>query len=376
MKRYLLLAGLMIFHLLTPAQENNPQLPAGLLHTFDLFNADTIEEIACYRIPALLTATNGDLLAAIDERVPNCQDLRGSRDINIAMRRSTDNGKSWSAIERVVDFPEGKSASDPSMIADRETGEVFLFYNFMDQDNEPDIYYLHVVKSKDHGLTWSEPTDITGQISKEKWHRDFKFITSGRGIQTRSGTLLHCMVNLDHGLHLFGSENHGKTWYLIDTALKPGNESKVVELDDGKWMVNCRVNGKGKRFVHVSGDQGASWETRAEPDLIDPGCNGSIIRYTSIADGDDRNRLLFSNAKMKKGRENLTVRISYDEGESWSEGKCLYPGSSAYSTMTVLENGDIGLLFEKDYYSQNMFVSFSLDWLTNGEDSFTRTQNK
>ncbi|MDX2429888.1 MAG: sialidase family protein, partial [Bacteroides sp.] len=150
---------------------------------------------------------------------------------------------------------------------------------------------------------WSEPEDITGQITKTKWHKDFKFITSGRGIQTRSGTLLHCMVNLKRGLHLFGSENHGKTWYLIDTPVKPGDESKVAELADGSWMINSRANGKEKRFVHVSNDQGDSWESRAEPELIDPGCNGSIIRYSSIADGEDQNRLLFSNAKNGKGKE-------------------------------------------------------------------------
>ena len=64
----------------------------------------------------------------------------------------------------------------------------------------------------------------------------------------------------------------------------------------------------------------------------------------------------------------MTVRISYDEGETWTEGKTIYSGSAAYSTLTILENGDIGLLFEKDYYTENLFVSFSLDWLTDGED--------
>ena len=99
--------------------------------------------------------------------------------------------------------------------------------------------------STDHGASWSEPEDITPQIAPEAWHGDFKFITSGRGIQTRSGTLLHTMVNLDHGLHLFGSDDHGDSWYLIDTPVEPANESKVVELADGTWMVNSRVNGGG-----------------------------------------------------------------------------------------------------------------------------------
>jgi sialidase-1 len=369
MKRHKLILGLLMFvYFLAGAQNEKPQLAPGLIEVHDLFNASDKQAISCYRIPALVTATNGDLLAAIDERVPSCQDLRGSSDINIVIRRSSDHGKTWSEIERVVDFPEGESASDPSMIVDRQTGEIFLFYNYMNLETEKDIYYLHLVKSTDHGETWSIPVDITDQIAPPKWRKDFKFITSGRGIQTRGGKLLHCMVNLDHGLHLFGSNDHGESWHLLDTPLKPGNESKVVELADGRWMVNCRANKKGFRYVHLSADEGQTWESRPDHELIDPGCNGSIIRYTSIEDGHSKNRLLFSNSKSKKGRVNMTVRISYDEGETWTTGKTIYPGSAAYSTLTILENGDIGLLFEKDYYTENLFVSFSLDWLTSGTD--------
>jgi sialidase-1 len=369
MKRNLLLFSLFIFSLPhVAAQDEMPQLAEGLVKVQDLFSASYNPEVSCYRIPALVTATNGDLVAAIDERVPSCQDLRESRDINIVIRRSSDQGTTWTNIKRIVDFPDGLSASDPSMIVDRISGDIFLFYNYMDLGKEKDIYHLHVVKSLDHGKSWSKPEDITSQIAKAEWHKDFKFITSGRGIQTSTGKLLHCMVNLDHGLHLFGSDDHGLTWHLIDTAITPGNESKVVELDDGSWMVNSRANGKEKRWVHLSTDQGLTWKSRPEPELIDPGCNGSIIRYTSTKDGYSKNRLLFSNAKMKKGRQNMTVRISYDEGFSWSEGKTIYPGSSAYSTLTVLENGEIGLVFEKDNYTENPFVSFSLEWLTDGED--------
>ena len=371
MKRFALLFGLsLLTFTFMSAQEDQPQLARGIKEVHDLFNATENPDVSCYRIPAIVTAPNGDLVVAIDERVPSCNDLRGSRDINIVIRRSKDHGKTWTDMERIVDFPDGLSASDPSMIVDRVSGEIFLFYNYMDLEKEKDIYYLHVIKSGDNGLTWSDPEDITRQIAKAEWHKDFKFITSGRGIQTSTGKLLHCMVNLDHGMHLFGSDDHGASWHLIETPIEPANESKVVELADGRWMVNSRVNGGKKRWVHISSDQGQSWVSRPEPELIDPGCNGSIIRYTSVKEGSDKNRLLFSNAKQKKGRTNLTVRISYDEGESWSEGKCIYPGGSAYSSLTILDNGDIGLVFEKDYYTENPFVSFSLEWLTDGRDQF------
>lgn len=338
----------------------------------DLFNTSMSEGVECYRIPAIITAPNGDVIAAIDERVPNCGDLKWSKDINIIIRRSSDNGKTWSDIETVVDFPFGQSASDPSMIVDNVTNDIFLFYNFMNLDTEKDIYYLHVVKSSDNGKTWSKPEDITSQIAKPEWREDFKFITSGRGIQTRTGKLLHTMVNLNSGLHLFGSDDHGKTWYFIDTPILPADESKVIELADGTWMINARVNGEGLRYVHRSTDEGKTWATTPAPELIDPGCNASIIRYTAIEDGYKKNRLLFSNAKSEKGRVNMTVRISYDEGKTWTEGKTIYEGSSAYSSLTVLENGDIGLFFEQDEHSKNPFVSFSLDWLTDGKDVYKK----
>jgi sialidase-1 len=350
------------------AQGKSDALAEGLNVVENIFYSGMEEGVSCYRIPALVTAPNGDLVAAIDQRVPSCGDLKWSDDINIIIRRSTDDGKTWSDIEAIVDHPPGMSASDPSMIVDQQTNEIFLFYNYMDLINEKDIYYLHVIMSSDNGNTWSTPLDITPQISKPGWKSDFKFITSGRGIQTRDGRLLHCLVNLTSGMHVFGSDDHGNTWYLIDTPIEPADESKIIELVDGRWMINSRVNTDKHRVIHHSQDGGKSWMSTPDTSLIDPGCNASIIRYSSILDGQDKNRLLFANAKSKEGRKNMTVRISYDEGKTWSKGKTIYNGPSAYSSITILKNGDIGLLFEKDNYTSNVFVSFSLSWLTDFKD--------
>lgn len=375
MKKYFTAIFITLVSISVFGQEAKPQIAEGIVEYHDLFNTSMNKNVACYRIPAIVTAPNGDLVAAIDERVPNGNDLNRNNDINIVVRRSFDNGKTWTEIERVIDFPLGKSGSDPSMIVDNETKEIFMFYNFMDLENEKNVFYLHYVKSSDNGKTWSNPVDITSQIAKPEWKNDFKFITSGTGIYTSTGKMLHCLVNLKLGVYVFGSNDHGKSWYFIDTPVNPADESKIVELADGSWMINSRVNGKGMRYVHVSTDEGKIWESRPEPNLIDPGCNGSIIRYTSIKDGYKKNRLLFANAKMEKGRKNMTVRISYDEGKTWSEGKTIYPGSSAYSSLTILKNGDIGLFFEKEEYKENPFLSFSLKWLTNGNDKYKNPKN-
>ena len=372
MRKNTLFILIVFFAFSANAQNQAYQMAKGIKSHQDLFNTSMNDSVSCYRIPALVTAPNGDLIAAIDERVPSCNDLRGSDDINIVIRRSNTNGETWMPIETVIDFPLGQSASDPSMIVDEVTKEIFLFYNFMNLDTEKDIYYLHVIKSSDNGKTWSKPKDITSQIAKPEWHKDFKFITSGRGIQTSTGKLLHCMANLNSGMHVFGSDDHGKTWFLIDTPISPADESKIVELADGSWMINSRANEKGLRYIHTSTDEGKTWGTKPDPTLIDPGCNASIIRYTAIKDGFKKNRLLFSNAKTTKGRTNLTVRVSYDEGKTWTEGKTVYKGPSAYSSLTVLKNGDIGVFFEKDEYTKNEFARLSLKWLTDKKDSYKK----
>ena len=322
----------------------------------DLFNAENNPEVSCYRIPSIITAINGDLIAAIDERVPSCGDLKWSRDINIVIRKSSDNGKTWGKIEKIIDYPLGQSASDPSMILDKQTNTIFLFYNYMDLDNQKDIYYLKYISSNDNGKSWSKPVDITNQISKENWKNDFKFITSGRGIQTKNGTLLHCLVNLQKGTHVFGSNDNGKTWFITETPTSPGDESKIVELNDGSWMVNSRVNKLGYRYSHFSNDDGKTWISKKEESIIDPGCNGSLIRYSH----GEKNLLLLTNINNKKERKEIVLRYSIDEGKSWSNPKIIYNGEAAYSSMTVMENGSLGLFFEMDNYTKNVFTSISI----------------
>lgn len=364
------------FAFVVHSQSDSIQRKCETLDFVTLFDARPQDEISCYRIPAMVTAPNGDVIVTIDERVPSCADLRSNRDINIVLRRSTDNGRTWSDMETVVDYPMGRSASDPSMVVDARTGIIFLFFNYMDLDTEKDVYYFRVTQSTDNGKTCSTPRDITDQISKADWQTDFKFITAGRGIQTSDGTLLHTIVNLDKGLHVFGSDDHGEHWYVKDVPIKPADESKIVELADGSWMINSRVNDLGFRYVHTSTDEGKTWVSKPDKSLMDPGCNASIIRYSAIKDGDDKNRLLFSNANDKKDRTHLTLKISYYEGETWSEGKTIYLASAAYSSMTILKDGTIGIFFEKDEYQENVFVRLTLEWLTDAKDKYVNPKSK
>ena len=334
------------------------------LKFYEVFSKSQNSKVSCYRIPSIVTTDKGTLIAAVDERVMSCNDLKSNRDINIVIRTSNDEGKSWSSINRLVDYPFGESASDPSMIFDKKTKQIYLFYNYMNLEKDKDVYYLKYVTSLDNGITWSQPIDITDQISKPEWKNDFKFITSGRGFQTKDGALLHCLVNLQNGTHVFGSNDHGKTWYIAEAPISLGDESKIVELNDGSWLVNSRVNNKGIRYSHISKNQGKSWTTRPEINLIDPGCNASLVKY-DYGNYINSNLLLLSNINNQSTREEIVIRHSLNGGETWSEPRIIYAGSAAYSSMTVLNNGEIGLLFERDNYSKNVFTKFSLHWLMN-----------
>ncbi|WP_190809387.1 exo-alpha-sialidase [Flagellimonas sp. S3867] len=355
------------FGLLSSCKHDKKTISKEKIQSITLFDSKIDQNVACYRIPSIITTLNGTLIAAIDERVESCNDLRDNKDINIVIRKSEDNGVTWSAIASLVDYPFGESASDPSMILDEDTGEIFLFYNYMNLETHPDQYLFKVIKSKDHGESWSRPIDITNQIAPENSTTDFQFITSGKGIQTSSGKLLHTLVNLEKGIFVFGSGDHGENWYLINTPITPGDESKIVELSDGSWMVNSRVNKSGLRYVHKSSNNGQSWEAHADSTLIDPSCNASIIRY-SLAKNEGINRLLFSNPSSSSDRKNLTVKVSYDEGESWKHAKSIASEMAAYSSLCILKDGKIGLFYETDNYQRNVFTSFTLDWITDGGD--------
>ena len=335
--------------------------------------------VAKYRIPALATAPNGDLVAACDARTNHGGDLCFHQPINISVRRSSDGGKTWTPPKNSWTWewqPGGVrwSGSDPSLVVDAQAKKIFLFYNVWEwqqveanaraagdanlQDRKHGVYRFFVQESFDNGATWSKPREISKDIAIAGWpcgaeegKGGFIFITSGSGIQAKDGTLLHTIVHVNDGNALFGSDDHGKTWKPFGKPVKNGDECKVVELSDGSWMINSRWRGGGRQ-IHVTKDRGNTWESRYDTTLADPQCNAQIMRYG--------NMLLFSNCKSPNRRALLHLRASADDGRTWTEGLCIEPNGAAYSDMTILPNGDIGILYEGAGYSMIDFVAIPL----------------
>lgn len=336
-----------------------------------------------YRIPALVRTNRESLLAFCEAR------QGGDRDpADTVVKRSTDGGRTWSD-HRVVYSEDDLTIGNPTPVVDRTTGTIHLPLVREYRD-------VLMTRSTDDGRTWTEPTEITGAVKDEDW--GYYAVGPGVGIQLErgphagrllipathypylwEGDLPDDNVRYDHA---FYSDDGGETWELGGTVGPHVEEPQAIELPDGGVMFNMRnywgkEGGKPdanfKRAVATSDDGGDSWsEITFDETLITPTCQASIIRYSWPEDG--RSRVLFSNPAHKHDRVDLTVRLSYDEGKTWSHSKRLYDGPSAYSCLTVLPDGSVGCLYERGPPKENpyrglTFHRFTIEWLTDGEDA-------
>ena len=343
----------------------------------------------CHRIPALTTATNGWIIAAWDGRPETCQDAPQAN--SIVYRISKDGGKSWTPIQTALAGTPGANKvgfSDPSFVVDRSTGTIFLFSVksfdaglFQSQlgtdPNARNILHAHVVESHDNGQTWVNPRTITDQVTQgneDQWFT--RFASSGEGIQLRYGVHAGRLIQ-QYAVANAGStslmavsvysDDHGATWKPGAPSEGSADENKVVELSDGRLLLNSRTQGTaGQRLEAISYDGGQTWGPfRHNWDLTDPRNNASIIRaYPNAPQGSARARvLLFSNADSSSARANGTIRVSYDDGFTWNEGRVFESGDMAYSTLHALNDGTWGLLYETGGYKNIDFMRVDAAYL-------------
>ena len=333
---------------------------------------------ANYRIPAVVRAADGSLVVAADARINGPGDLPGN--IDVVVRRSTDGGETWSPGLTIADFGSS-GASDPALVLDRNSGDLLCLFAshtglFASTPTVP--IRFQVCRSQDNGVTWSAPVEHTSEIYAPTWYA--AWLASGNAHQLRSGRIVGAIgVRQTSGSAISNfmiySDDGGTTWnYKPTMASSVGDEAKLVELDNGDLMMNIRNQTPNLRRIVRSSDGGDSWGSPSfQAELIDPFVNGEILRYTSTLDGYDTSRLLFSIPAHPTTRQNLTIFLSYDEGDTWPVTKVLHPGFSAYSSLTVLDDGTIGCFYENGEYEwyQLCFARFSLDWLTNGADTWS-----
>ncbi|MBS1760774.1 MAG: exo-alpha-sialidase [Bacteroidetes bacterium] len=345
-----------------------------------------------FRIPAVITAPNDDLLAFCEGRVHNAGDFG---DVKIVMKRSSDKGKTWSAIQIIAAF-DTLQAGNPAPVVDMTDpaypkGRIFLFYN-TGNNHEGEVRKGKGLRevwyktSVDNGKTWSDAVNITLQTHrpnqpkvnpaynfKEDWRSYAN--TPGHAMQLKNGKYIgriyvaanHSAGNpqphfKDYRAHGFYSDDHGKTFLLSeDVSLEGGNENSAAEISGGRLMLNLR-NQQGDvkaRYTAISNDGGVSWSTQKfDRQLPDPVCEGSIL---TIGSKRGKNILAFCNAADTSQRNNLTLRISKNDGANWYKsilicGENKKGDVAAYSDIVRISKNKIGILYEKEGYSKIVFT--------------------
>jgi sialidase-1 len=383
------------------------------LEKIDLFKAGE-GGYALYHIPGVVVTARGTVLAWCEAR------KKGSDwdDIRILLRRSTDDGKTWSAPRSIADVPGPKvknafamklknvkvddvTYNNPVLIADRDgTVEMVFCLEYMRCFSQ---------RSTDDGVTWSAPVDITPTFEAFRPDYDWKVLATGpnHGIPLSNGRLV-VPVWLSTGTGgnahrpsvtaTIYSDDHGATWQpgeiavpCTDDWINP-NETVAIELADGRVMLNVRNESKThRRLVTTSKDGATGWSTPTFDDaLLEPICMAGLVRYSSAKDGG-KDRILFSNPDnlaradgkeapgKSRDRKNVSVKLSYDEGRTWPLNKTLEAGYGAYSDLAVGPDGTIYCLYERGSddgqakrptsYTHLTLARFNLEWLTDGKDS-------
>lgn len=345
-----------------------------------------------YRIPAIIDLPNGHLLAFAEGRVDHAGDYG---DVNIVLKISTDKGKTWGGLKTVVDYDK-LQAGNPAPVVDMTDpnypkGRIFLFYN-TGNNHEGEVRKgnglreVWYITSTDGGSNWSEAVNITMQTHRPKqpqvnpaynFKEDWRGYanTPGHAMQFTTGKYKGRMfvaanhsegnpkpASKDYIAHGFYTDDHGKTFHISQNVdLEGGNENMAAELSGGRLMLNLR-NQQGHvraRYTAISDDGGQSWkDQKFDMSLPDPVCQGSLL---TIGKNKGKNILAFCNAADQNQRNNLTLRISKDDGQSWYKSILIYKREgkgdwSAYSDIVKISKKKIGVLWEKDGYSKIVFT--------------------
>lgn len=352
--------------------------PQGRPAHVDVFASGT-EGYHTFRIPAIVTAADGTLVAFAEGRKENRSDPGGG-DIDLVMKRSRDQGASWSALTVLDDPGPGWAASNPAPVLDSRTGRLWVLFNRWmpgrgtassrpgTSDNQAWARW-----SDDHGATWSEAVDLT-RIARDVEDWGAMFFGPGGAIQTRSGRLIVPAAmrpdTFDFFVSLGGfsgrtslmrayvlfSDDGGASWRRGALLRAQTDENQLVELADGAILMDARQGAGEHRWLAFSSDGGESWSDPLPGQNVTPIC-AAIERY-SFEQGDQPSRILWTGPA-GPGRRRLVVRLSYDEGQTFSLERLLYGGLAAYSDLAVLEDRSIGVLWERGVSQPYQFITFT-----------------
>ena len=386
-----------------------------------------------FRIPAIATASNGDLVTVCDYRFSR-EDigvvLNGR--IDLVYRTSKNNGKKWGKTYLLAEGQGENSPNfmnvafgDPAIVADRESSQMMVLscagnvsYIKGTRHHHQSIARFY---SGDYGNTWSEPVDISESIYEQFDNSPLgpansMFVASGRILQSRNIKMgkfyrLYCAVLVQPVKgpwmnFVLYSDNFGGDWRVLGgVEVSPipqgADEAKVEELPDGNVLISSRISG-GRQFnIFKYSDvaKGAGkWDKMAFSGAANNGvesknnaCNGEVMLLPArrVSDGKDVYLLLQS---VPFGPQRTNVGIYYKALESeadyatpakiaadWEGRYQVTKLGSAYSTMSWQKNNRLAFFYEEETYSTwegggytLVYESLSIEDLTDGKYEYNK----
>ena len=307
------------------------------------------------------------------------------------VKRSEDGGKTWGErikvgkrVEIEEDMTDGgryRKYKDVQWsrlgthVVDEKTGEILVF-----AANLKGVEILY--RSKDHGKTWTTEDivikpDMNGWVATPNAACD-PGVTLRYG--KKKGRLLVPSrvfveyVNKSRGARAYDkhysnalySDDGGKTWTpSAPFPLGGTGEAGLVQLKDGRIYYNSRTHNRpGNRRIAYSHDGGETWVDEHEDDeLFDGppdvyGCKAALVRLPY----DDRDVLVFSTPS-RNDRQDITVWVSFDGGETWPAKRLVKEGPGNYTWLAAGRKGTpsegmIYLVAGKDWMAR-----FNLAWI-------------
>ena len=329
----------------------------------------TTDDCRYYRIPAMILDKNGNVVVAIDRRYNSNADL-GSHKIDVSVVRSTNAGKTWSNQNIVAvgnTSIEERYGYGDAALARTQSGKLICLMapgqnNFFGTNHNGSTHYnnwVAMLTSDDNGVTWqgtsdnpTQPILLTNDVFGMGTDHSI-FVSSGKGLTTADGTVMFTTnVRMPDGTlncYILKTTDEGESWTLVpEVAYSGTDESKLEQLSDGRLILSVRQS--GNRGWNFGDSDGTGWGTQYKSeDIWGNACNADIINYGREMNlGKD---VLIHSYINTGGRESLQLAISINGGRSWTGVYNIQPNGSCYSTMQVLSDGSLAILYEDESYS-------------------------
>lgn len=302
---------------------------------------------------------------------------------HIVLKKSTDNGETWSENQFVVTSLNGECFCNPTPIFDSINNNILLFYAQNYENNSSEIF---LISSKDNGINWTKPKNLTGLFDNNSYGWTLHLPGPGHGIKTRDGRLIAQIwhrreLNFpaserNYGISVIFSDDAGKSWQSGGTVPLGNvqlNESRIVELNNGDLLANARSGAfvTSPRYFSRSADKGLSWSKPEKVLSLQPAF-ATDSGFTNLQ-SNGKDWLIFTRPNDSEARRNLTVLVSDDDGRSWKKSKLIYIGFAGYSDSIILPDGNIGVIYGRDLLEETadvegnvlrtMFVRFNTSWI-------------